>query len=95
MPSGGTITIRGEIHPEDQTLHIEVVDTGRGMPAEIRDSLFTARATSKKKGGTGLGTKIVKDVIDAHQGKITVEGMCRNTTLGLYRSWQTDGGSSV
>ncbi len=70
MPSGGTITIRGEIHPEDQTLHIEVVDTGRGMPAEIRDSLFRARATSKKKAGTGLGTKIVKDVIDAHQGKL-------------------------
>ena len=73
VPSGGTITIRGKIYPEDQTLHIEVVDTGRGMPAEIRDSLFTASAMSKKKGGTGLGTKIVKDVIDAHQGKITVE----------------------
>ena len=73
VPSGGTITIRGKIHTEDQTLHIEVVDTGRGMPAEIRDSLFTASAMSKKKGGTGLGTKIVKDVIDAHQGNITVE----------------------
>ena len=73
VPTGGTITIRGKIHPEDQTLHIEVVDTGRGMPAEIRDSLFTASAMSQKKGGTGLGTKIVKDVIDAHQGKITVE----------------------
>jgi signal transduction histidine kinase len=43
------------------------------MPAEIRDSLFTAATLSKKKGGTGLGTKIVKDVIDAHQGNITVE----------------------
>ncbi|MGV7228156.1 MAG: ATP-binding protein [Nitrospirales bacterium] len=73
VPSGGTITIRGKIHTEDQTLHIEVVDTGQGMPAEIRDSLFTASAMSKKKGGTGLGTKIVKDVIDAHQGNITVE----------------------
>ena len=73
VPSGGTITIRGKIHNEDQTLHIEVVDTGRGMPAEIRDSLFTASAMSKKKGGTGLGTKIVKDVIDAHHGNITVE----------------------
>jgi signal transduction histidine kinase len=73
VPSGGAITIRGKIHQEDQTLQIEVVDTGRGMPAEIRDSLFTTSAMSKKKGGTGLGTKIVKDVIDAHQGKITVD----------------------
>ncbi len=73
VPSGGTITIRGKIHPENQSLQIEVIDTGRGMPAEIRDSLFTTRAMSKKKGGTGLGTKIVKDVIEAHQGNITVE----------------------
>ena len=43
------------------------------MPPEIRDSLFSARAISRKAGGTGLGTKIVKDVVDAHKGKITVE----------------------
>jgi signal transduction histidine kinase len=43
------------------------------MPPEIRESLFSARAVSTKKGGTGLGTKIVKDVIDAHKGKIWVE----------------------
>jgi signal transduction histidine kinase len=73
VPAGGTITIRGKIHAEDQTLQIEVVDTGRGMPAEIRDSLFTTSAMSKKKGGTGLGTKIVKDVIEAHAGKISVQ----------------------
>jgi signal transduction histidine kinase len=73
VPPGGSITIRGNIHQEDQTLCLAVIDTGRGMPAEIRDSLFSANAMSKKKGGTGLGTKIVKDVIDAHQGKITVE----------------------
>jgi len=73
VPSGGSITIHGKLQPEDQTLHIEVKDTGRGMPAEIRDSLFTTATISKKKGGTGLGTKIVKDVIDAHHGNITVE----------------------
>ena len=43
------------------------------MPPEIRDSLFTARAISRKVGGTGLGTKIVKDVVDAHKGHIDVE----------------------
>jgi signal transduction histidine kinase len=43
------------------------------MPPEIRDSLFTARAVSRKPGGTGLGSKIIKDVISAHHGTITVE----------------------
>jgi signal transduction histidine kinase len=28
---------------------------------------------STKKSGTGLGTKIVKDVVDAHNGKVWVE----------------------
>jgi signal transduction histidine kinase len=43
------------------------------MPAHIRERLFSARAVTTKKGGTGLGTKIVKDVVDAHHGKIWVE----------------------
>jgi signal transduction histidine kinase len=52
---------------------ISVVDTGNGMSPEVRDSLFTYRAISSKAGGTGLGTKIVKDVVDAHGGTISVE----------------------
>lgn len=72
-PSGGAITIFGEAAQTADVLDISVTDTGRGMPPEIRDSLFTARAISRKTGGTGLGTKIVKEVVDAHKGHINVE----------------------
>jgi signal transduction histidine kinase len=72
-PAGGSISVRGHHDPEKPEIIVSVVDTGRGMPAHIRERLFSARAVTTKKGGTGLGTKIVKDVVDAHHGKIWVE----------------------
>jgi signal transduction histidine kinase len=72
-PPGGSITVRGHLDQVSGGIALAVADTGRGMAPEIRDRLFSARAVSTKKGGTGLGTKIVKDVVDAHKGKIWVE----------------------
>ena len=72
-PPGGSITVRGHRDQDTGGIALAVADTGRGMPPEIRDRLFSANAVSTKKGGTGLGTKIVKDVVDAHNGKIWVE----------------------
>ncbi len=85
-PTGGSITIRGRQDESQKMVVLAVVDTGRGMPREVRDSLFTARAISRKPGGTGLGTKIVKDVVDAHGGTITVvstEGVGTTFTILL------------
>src|SRR5213594_5182832 len=73
VPSGGSITVRGHVVPKEGVVLLSVADTGKGMPPEIRDRLFSAQAVSSKKGGTGLGTKIVKDVMEAHHGRITVE----------------------
>lgn len=73
VPPGGSITIRGVSEPDSRTICISVSDTGPGMPPEVRDRLFKEGVVSRKAGGTGLGTKIVKDVIDAHGGRIRVE----------------------
>ena len=73
VPAGGSVTVRGTVDVGAAMLEIAVADTGRGMPPEVRDRLFLTGARSKKSGGTGLGTKIVKDVVAAHKGAITVE----------------------
>jgi signal transduction histidine kinase len=73
VPPDGSITIQGKTEPGGRKILVSVVDTGKGMPREVRESLFSYHAISRKVGGTGLGTKIVKDVIDAHRGEITVE----------------------
>jgi signal transduction histidine kinase len=73
VPSGGSVTVQGRTDQSRRNIVLSVVDTGKGMSPEVRDSLFTYQAISRKVGGTGLGTKIVKDVVDAHGGSITVE----------------------
>jgi len=73
VTAGGSITVRGRLDESAQNVVLSIVDTGKGMTPEVRDSLFTYQAISRKVGGTGLGTKIVKDVVDAHGGKIRVE----------------------
>jgi len=73
VPAGGTVTVRGHVDPENKKVVLDIADTGNGMPPDVRDSLFTNRARSTKAGGTGLGVKIVKDVVDAHGGIISVD----------------------
>jgi signal transduction histidine kinase len=85
VPEGGTITVAGKSDPSSHGILVTVSDTGRGMPPEIRDSLFTIGTKSRKAGGTGLGTKIVKDVVDAHGGTIRVESAVgAGTTFFLF-----------
>jgi signal transduction histidine kinase len=73
VPRGGSVTIHGRTDWKAKAVILSVADTGRGMPPEVLESLFTYQATSRKHGGTGLGTKIVKDVVDAHGGLLSVE----------------------
>ena len=73
VPPHGLVTIGGSHEAGDDCIRLRVADTGNGMSAEIRDHLFTNRLVSSKTGGTGLGTKIVKDVVDMHGGRISVE----------------------
>ncbi|MBM3947144.1 MAG: HAMP domain-containing histidine kinase, partial [SAR202 cluster bacterium] len=54
-------------------VEIQVADTGRGMPEHVRERMFTDNAVSTKPGGTGLGTRIVKNVVEAHHGVIRVD----------------------
>jgi signal transduction histidine kinase len=64
--------------PQSKASCIAVADTGVGISAEIRDSLFThtakisTRGTSGEK-GTGLGLQFAFDIMKAHGGSLTVD----------------------
>ena len=76
-PPHGTVFIRS--WREEQELLIEIADTGVGIADEemqrIFERFYQANAQSAKhhKGkGTGLGLALVKEIIEAHRGKVTV-----------------------
>ena len=92
-PIDGSVTVTGAVGSDGTKVVISVIDTGKGMSPEIRDSLFTKGAISRKAGGTGLGTKIVKDVVEAHGGVITVnseQGKGTTFTMHIPITSQTD-----
>lgn len=59
--------------PKNDGAEIIVKDNGSGVPENIRDRLFEPFVTFGKTSGTGLGTAIVKSIIEAHRGTIRFE----------------------
>ncbi len=71
MEEGGVLTIRTDRIGD--RLQITFRDTGKGIPAEIRQKIFDPFFTFGKKNGTGLGMSIVKKIIEEHNGVIYFE----------------------
>jgi signal transduction histidine kinase len=73
----GRVTISGTLvqkevdHSDDvhESVVIEVVDDGPGMPPEVADKIFAPFFTTKAQ-GSGLGLAIVRKIVDAHDGRI-------------------------
>ena len=75
-PPGGSITVRARAQAGEAV--IEVIDSGPGVPAEERDSIFNLFWRGRGKGegtrikGSGLGLAIARELVEAHGGRIAV-----------------------
>lgn len=57
--------------PSENTIAVDVADTGPGIAEDIQQQLFQPFVTSKP-GGMGIGLAISKRIIEAHDGEISV-----------------------
>jgi signal transduction histidine kinase len=81
--TGGAITLKAK--EEQNGIVIEVIDTGSGIPAAELAHIFE-RFYRGQGGGLGLGLSIVKELVEAHGGEITVhseEGKGTRVTVTL------------
>jgi signal transduction histidine kinase len=72
-PRGGNITI--EVVPEGELVRIAVADTGPGIPPDRRDRIFErfVQGRDGTAGAAGLGLAIVRDIVQAHGGRVHLE----------------------
>lgn len=92
----GEVTVRLGVLPQQPFIEVQIKDTGVGIPQSAASKLFSKffRAENVVKSqttGTGLGLYIVKNIIQAHGGKIWVEseenrGTTMHFTLPTNRS---------
>ncbi len=67
MPEGGTLTIR--LRDVADAVEIDVADTGRGIPQDLRDKVFDPYFTTRPT-GTGMGLALSEKFVRQHNGTI-------------------------
>ena len=77
--------VRVTLRREKQTAVLRVADTGPGIPADCRESIFQPffrvdKSRSREYGGVGLGLSLVWEIANLHGGCVRVEESSKKGT---------------
>ena len=67
MPDGGKLVFR--VSRQQDSLRIDVADSGKGVPEEIQSQIFDPYFTTRSD-GTGMGLALCDKIIRQHDGGI-------------------------
>ncbi|MBM4137357.1 MAG: GHKL domain-containing protein [Nitrospira sp.] len=75
-----------QTHLSQDAVNIEIIDTGAGIPSELKERIFDPFFTTRDVGvGTGLGLSISHSIIKEHKGSVEVESeVGKGTTFRIY-----------
>lgn len=70
LPEGGRILMN--VRQTEEYILASIADDGPGIPEDLQDKVFDPFFT-QREGGIGLGLAVVRQIVGAHHGSITVE----------------------
>ncbi len=75
MPEGGTLTLRlrETCLKNRKGVTVVIEDSGKGIPESVLKRLHEPFFTHGKAKGVGLGLAITRDIVDRHEGQVTIE----------------------
>lgn len=86
---GGTLTLKEGVNTADRRVHIEISDTGPGIPSFLIDKIFDPFFTTKEK-GTGLGLSVCQRIVHDMGGTIRVSSKGFGTTFMIGVPYSDD-----
>jgi signal transduction histidine kinase len=85
MPNGGELRV--SCYAAGPNVHIDISDTGTGIPPEVQPRIFES-FLSTRADGTGLGLTIARRIMKDHRGNLSLvktspQGTTMRVTLPL------------
>ena len=82
-PSGGAVRVSLEETTDDLPVRVRVEDQGPGIPPENLETVFERFYTSRPQGAkfgsnSGLGLSIVRQIVEAHGGRVHAENQMQD-----------------